>query len=176
MHSSVRRPITRAGARSSVAGSLAVRRVSWSAAVRSPGMMTPPMKRASAVTQSNVVAVPKSTTIVSLVIQLDRGERVHDPVGADAERLVHVEDHRQRRAGVHRTPVQPVVRAMPATTLWVTDGATDARHTARTSLGEWPARSRNAADGAAPLVRGPVRIGREPPVGLERRAAEQARG
>ena len=33
---------------------------------------------------------------------------------------------------------------MPSTTLWVTDGATEARHTARTSLGECPAWMRNA--------------------------------
>ena len=54
-------------------------------------MITPPMKRPSAVTQSKVVAVPKSTTIVSTPVELDRGEHVDDPVGADAERLVHVE-------------------------------------------------------------------------------------
>jgi hypothetical protein len=57
--------MTRGGALSSVAGSLAARRVSWSAAVRRPGMMTPPMKRPSAVMQSKVVAVPKSTTTTS---------------------------------------------------------------------------------------------------------------
>ena len=90
------------GALSSVAGSLAVRRVSWSAAVRRPGMITPPMKRASAVTQSNVVAVPKSTTIVSAPVELDGGEDVDDAVGAHGERLVHVQPHRQRGAGVDR--------------------------------------------------------------------------
>ena len=37
----------------------------WSADVRNPGMMTPPMNRPSAVMQSKVVAVPKSTTTVS---------------------------------------------------------------------------------------------------------------
>ena len=61
-------------------------------------MITPPMNRPSAVTQSKVVAVPKSTTIVSAPVQLDGGERIDDPVGADAERLVHVERDRQRRA------------------------------------------------------------------------------
>ena len=65
---------------------------------------------------------------------------------------------------------------MPSTTLWVTAGATEARHTARTSLGEWPAWTRNAADRAAPLVRRPVGIGGEPPVGLELVAAEQPHG
>src|SRR6266700_3159309 len=65
MHSSVRRPMTRSGGTSSVAGSFAVPRISASAAVRLPGMMTPPRNRPSPVMQSNVVAVPKSTTIVS---------------------------------------------------------------------------------------------------------------
>ena len=53
-------------------------------------------------TQSKVVAVPKSTTIVSLAVELHRGEHVDDPVGADAQWLVHVESDRQRGAGVHR--------------------------------------------------------------------------
>ena len=53
------------GSLSSVAGSLAARRVSWSADVLRPGMIAPPRKRASAVTQSKVVAVPKSTTMAS---------------------------------------------------------------------------------------------------------------
>ena len=65
MQSSVRRPIARWGGVSSVAGSLAVRRTRVSDEVRTPGMMTPPMKRPSAVMQSKVVAVPKSTTMVS---------------------------------------------------------------------------------------------------------------
>src|SRR6266581_2967717 len=63
--SSVRRPIVCAGGVSSVAGSFAVPRISASEAVRIPGMITPPRKRPSAVMQSNVVAVPKSTTMVS---------------------------------------------------------------------------------------------------------------
>src|SRR5436309_4296050 len=65
MQSSVRRPITRSGGVSSVAGSLAVLRMRASDAGRTPGMITPPMKRPSPVMQSNVVAVPKSTTMVS---------------------------------------------------------------------------------------------------------------
>ena len=48
-----------------MAGSLAVLRTRSSEAVRTPGMITPPMKRPSPVMQSNVVAVPKSTTMVS---------------------------------------------------------------------------------------------------------------
>src|SRR4030095_9093280 len=65
MHSSVRRPITRAGGEISVAGSLAVRRNNVSADVRTPGAITPPRNTPSAVMQSYVVAVPRSTTIVS---------------------------------------------------------------------------------------------------------------
>ncbi len=42
-----------------------------------------------------------------------------------------------------------VVLAMPSATLSVTAGATDARQAARTSLGERPAWSRNAATAAA---------------------------
>src|SRR5439155_466847 len=63
--SSVRRPMVRDGGVRSVAGSLAVPRMSASDAVRIPGMITPPRKWPSAVMQSNVVAVPKSTTMVS---------------------------------------------------------------------------------------------------------------
>ena len=63
--SSVRRPMVRVGGARSVAGSLAVPRMSASDAVRIPGMITPPKKCPSAVMQSNVVAVPKSTTMVS---------------------------------------------------------------------------------------------------------------
>ena len=47
MHSSVRRPITRGGATSSVAGSFDVRRVSVSADVSTPGAITPPRKTPS---------------------------------------------------------------------------------------------------------------------------------
>ncbi len=49
----------------STRGSLAVRRVRVSAPVRMPGAMTPPRKTPSAVMQSKVVAVPRSTTMVS---------------------------------------------------------------------------------------------------------------
>ena len=97
MHSSVRVPITRLGAMSSVAGSFDVRRKSVSADVRTPGAITPPRKTPSAVMQSKVVAVPRSTTIASRSIDAARRQRVDDAVGADGERLVDVERDRQRR-------------------------------------------------------------------------------
>ena len=65
MHSSVRRPMTRAGGSNSVAVSLAVFRNSVSADICTPGEMTPPMNLPSPVMQSKVVAVPRSTTMQS---------------------------------------------------------------------------------------------------------------
>src|ERR1035437_29131 len=65
MQSSVRRPITRSGATISVAGSLDVFRNSDSADMSTPGAMTPPKNTPSALIQSNVVAVPISTTMQS---------------------------------------------------------------------------------------------------------------
>ena len=176
MHSSVRRPITWGGARSSVAGSLAVRRVSWSAAVRSPGMITPPMKRASAVTQSKVVAVPKSTTMVSrwksstaastLTMRSaptlsgsstssrtgSGGPRVDGDAGAAGgagDALHHALGHRRRHRGEADRP--DLVGRMA--------GLDDER-----------------AERAAPLVRGAIGIGGQPPVRLQRVGLEQAGG
>src|ERR1035437_2356746 len=60
MQSSVRLPIT-----ISVAGSLDVFRNSDSADMSTPGAMTPPKNTPSALIQSNVVAVPISTTMQS---------------------------------------------------------------------------------------------------------------
>ena len=60
---------------------------------------------------------------------------------------------------------------MPSTTLWVTAGATEARQTARTSFGRVPGLDQEAADRAAPLVRGAVGVGGEPPVRLQLVAA-----
>ena len=65
MHSSVRRPITWLGGTSSVAESLAALRKSDSADTWTPGAMTPPRNTPSRVMQSNVVAVPRSTTMQS---------------------------------------------------------------------------------------------------------------
>ena len=65
MQRSVRFPIARAGATSSVAERRAARRKSVSAEVRMPGWMMPPWKTPSAVMQSYVVAVPRSTTMQS---------------------------------------------------------------------------------------------------------------
>ena len=88
MHSSVRVPIVRAGATSSVAGSFDVRRNSVSADVRTPGVITPPRKTPSFVMQSKVVAVPRSTHDRVAPVAPARHERVDDAVRAHGQRLV----------------------------------------------------------------------------------------
>ena len=60
-----------------------------------PGAITPPRNTPSEVMQSNVVAVPMSTTIASRANMPARGQRVDQPIGADGERLVDVERDRQ---------------------------------------------------------------------------------
>jgi hypothetical protein len=128
--------MTLLGARSSVAGSLAARRVSWSAEVRSPGMIAPPRNRASPVTQSKVVAVPKSTTMLSA---LNNSTAASTFTIRSAPTVSGSSTSSLTGSGLRASissPVQPVILTMPSTTLWVTVGATDARHTARTSLGE----------------------------------------
>ena len=55
-------PIARSGARSSTRGSLAVRAASASSPSSRPGAIAPPTYAPSDATQSNVVAVPRSTT------------------------------------------------------------------------------------------------------------------
>ena len=62
-------------------------------------MIDPPMNRRSAVMQSNVVAVPKSTTMRVAGIPVERAQDVHDPVGADGERLIDVERERAAASG-----------------------------------------------------------------------------
>ena len=64
MHSSVRRPITRGGTVSSVAGSFDVRRVSVSADVRMPGAITPPRNTPSAVMQSYVAGIKSYASLM----------------------------------------------------------------------------------------------------------------
>ena len=59
------------------------------------GAITPPRNTPSAVMQSYVVAVPRSTTIVSRLILAARRECVDDAIGADGERLVDVERDRE---------------------------------------------------------------------------------
>src|ERR1043166_7417142 len=61
MLTTVFEPMTLGGLRMSTRGSRAARANSASAEMLSPGAMAPPTYRASAVTRSNVVAVPKST-------------------------------------------------------------------------------------------------------------------
>ena len=66
-------------------------------------------------------------------------EDVDDPVGAHAQRLVHVERERQRCARIDRHAGCSRWRApRRRPRCCVTGGTTDARHTARTSFGEWP--------------------------------------
>ena len=75
-----------------------------------PGAITPPRKTPSAVMQSNVVAVPMSTTIASRAIEPARGERVDQAVRADGERLVDVERDRQRRRARRRSAAAPTAK------------------------------------------------------------------
>ena len=176
MHSSVRRPITRVG-RAELGGrqlgGAPGELVGRGAETRHDDAADEPSVGRHAVEGGGGAEVHDDRVAV---IELDRGERVHDPVGADAQRLVHVERDRQRRARVHLHAGAAGGPRDAGDHAWVTDGATDARHTARTSLGEWPAPSRKPPM-ALPHSSG-VRpgIGREPPVRLELGAAEQADG
>ena len=106
-------------------------------------MIAPPMNRASAVTQSKVVAVPKSTTRLSAAKSSTAAStltiRSAPTVSGSSTSRVTGSGERASTA----TPVQPVDSATPSTTLWVVAGATEARQTARTSLGEWPPCTRN---------------------------------
>ena len=63
MEWTVVRPTTRGGHATSTRGSFAVRAMSASSEMPMPGTITPPAYSPLAVTTSNVVAVPKSTTI-----------------------------------------------------------------------------------------------------------------
>src|SRR5579859_2113799 len=142
MQSSVLRPMAWVGGDSSVAGSFAVLRTSSSDAVRRPGMITPPMKRTrapSATMQSNVVAVPKSTTMVSFlnssaaasVLTIRSAPTV---IGSSTSITIGNLDRPSTRAGF-----RVVAASMPSHRFCVTCGATDATIAARTSPVECPA-------------------------------------
>ncbi len=117
---------------SAVAGSLAVRRIRLSAPVRTPGAMTPPMNRPSAVMQSKVVAVPKSTTIVSRANSVNaasvlttrsaptvRGSSTSNVIGSGL-------------AGPTSVGVTPQACWIPCAISAATRGATDPKTAART--------------------------------------------
>ena len=95
--STVLRPITDRGRASSTRRSWAPRAPSASTETSMPGAMAPPRYSPFAETASNVVAVPKSTTMHGPAEQLDGGQRVDDAVGADL--LGVVGEH--RHAGLH---------------------------------------------------------------------------
>ena len=151
MQSSVRRPIACVGGSNSVAGSFAVLRTNSSDAVRRPGMITPPMKRAppATVMQSNVVAVPKSTTMVSFlkscaaasVLTMRSAPTVS---GSSTSSTIGSFDRASTSSGW-----RVVAASMPSHRLCVIVGATDATTAARISCVECPACVRCAVNTAA---------------------------
>ena len=141
--------MTRSGGVSSVAGSFAVRLMSASDAVRTPGMMTPPMKRPSAVMQSNVVAVPKSTTIVSRWKSFEAASvlRMRSAPTVRGSSTSSVMGSRARPSTT--TGCFPVAAATASPRACVTGGTTEARMAARTSLVERPLCDSDAVIAAA---------------------------
>src|SRR6266516_1520053 len=149
MQSSVRRPMTCCGGVSSVAGSLAVRLMRASDAVRTPGMMTPPINRPSAVMQSKVVAVPKSTTMVSRWNSLEAASvlRMRSAPTVRGSSTSRVMGRRARPSTT--TGAFTVAVATASHTVCVTGGTTEATMAARTSLVERPLCDRAAVIAAA---------------------------
>src|SRR5206468_5788106 len=140
--SSVRRPMVRDGGVSSVAGSLAVPRMSASDAVRIPGMITPPRKWPSAVMQSNVVAVPNSTTIESHWNSCAAASvfRIRSAPTCSGSSTSSVIGRRERPSTTTGRTV--VARSTASHNPWVTGGTTDATTAARTSWVDRPSCAR----------------------------------
>lgn len=82
--------MTCGGFRTSTRGSRAARWNSASAEIPTPGLMTPPRYSPAAEMASNVVAVPKSTTMIGEAARPPEpfvgGHPVHNPIGADLGR------------------------------------------------------------------------------------------
>src|SRR5207249_336588 len=142
IQSSVRRPMTCSGGVSSVAGSFAVLRISASDAVRSPGMITPPMNRPSAVMQSNVVAVPKSTTMVSRRNSCEAASvlRIRSAPTESGSSTSRVMGRAERPSTT--TGATVVARSTASHSPCVTGGTTDATTAARTSWVDRPSCAR----------------------------------
>src|SRR5882762_2256739 len=140
--SSVRRPMVRTGGIRSVAGSLAVPRIRASDAVRIPGMITPPRKWPSAVMQSNVVAVPKSTTMVSRRNSCAAASvlRMRSAPTCSGSSTSSVIGSRERPSTTSGRTV--VARSTASHSPWVTGGTTDATTAARTSWVDRPSCAR----------------------------------
>jgi len=98
MHSSVRVPMTRAGATSSVAGSFDVRRKSVSAELRTPRAITEEDGVLRDAVESRGGAEVHDDRVAAILPA--RRQRVDDAIRADGERLVDLQRDRQRRAGV----------------------------------------------------------------------------
>ena len=99
MHSSVRRPMTRSGAAELGGGQLGRapgQLVGRGAEARHDHAAEEPAVGGDAVERGGGAEVDHDGVGP---VELDRGEGVDDPVGADAQRLVHVEPDRQRGRG-----------------------------------------------------------------------------
>src|SRR3989441_12807806 len=134
--------VQREGGVRSVAGSLAVPRMSASDAVRMPGMITPPRKWPSAVMQSNVVAVPKSTTIESrwnswAAASVLRMRSAPTCSGSSTSSVIGKRERPSTTTG--RTVV---ARSTASHSPCVTGGTTDATTAARTSWVDRPSCAR----------------------------------
>jgi hypothetical protein len=110
------------------------------------------------------------------VIELHRGQGVDDPIGADAQRFVHVEPDRERRVGID-LHARAARHPLDAGHHGQGDRGRDGRQADGPHLvGRVPRPEEKPADGAAPFVGRAAGIGGEAPVRLELRAPEEPHG
>ena len=166
------RPIARSGARSSIRGSFAVRAASASSPSSRPGAIAPPTYAPSAATQSNVVAVPKSTTTAGVPYSRAAASALTSRSAPDVARPVDA-DRERHRAGARddERAVAPLGDRLDR----AGHGRDDRGERDRVDVGDGdPVEPEQPVEQQLELVGGRPRVRRGAPRGEQRAGPEQA--